>query len=479
MAIDSTTLARYDSNFVTFGNLVSESLVSGSVGYDQKLNNTYYDFAYACYQARDRQNNNTFLTWANRGIQFYRDQYLAPNGYNVPGFWAFTHGLAEDWLRNGTTLSRNAINSLASLSNYHRNSPSELLEMQSDLYSRDNAYSGITYINQVRCGGTPNAFLTTRKTNALNHITAWTTGTATFFRPFMGALTAWFLIDYYTYIEADPAIVTALAAMADYADLTCWVPSVNSWTYTDRSGFSTDPADRSPQIDLNLLICPYYGWLWWQTGAEKYRTRGDAAFTAGVSQYSGGFWVSGAWLGGQTVGSVSGKQLCQNYFWSSQYLDWRSREFVSGPPDATTGTYVLNPAWTLNADTGPNMASDSLVMCLMRDTWTPTGNEQLLPEVLSHECSGNGYARATLSGGGISRLVGVTKVTRNPATFTASGGDIPAKWWLVFNNSSTSPAQPIVAYGRLWDSGDVVTIPSGRTLTVSFADGVTARRVVS
>ena len=91
----------------------------------------------------------------------------------------------------------------------------------------------------------------------------------------------------------------------------------NAWLRLDRGMFydalngGTDPGQGAP--DLNLLIAPMYAFLYRQTGEAKYREQGDALFAAGVD----GSWLDGA------------KQFNQSYWWSFDYVKWRSAGAVS------------------------------------------------------------------------------------------------------------------------------------------------------
>jgi hypothetical protein len=72
--------------------------------------------------------------------------------------------------------------------------------------------------------------------------------------------------------------------------------------------YDLNQSPRQPAPDLNLLIAPLYAWLWKQTGNPSYRDRGDQLWQGGVE---------GAYLDG-------GKQFNQNYWWSFDYVAWRS-----------------------------------------------------------------------------------------------------------------------------------------------------------
>src|SRR5262249_25347214 len=120
------------------------------------------------------------------------------------------------------------------------------------------------------------------------------------FSPFMVALTAHALIRDWEH-TADNRMIPVLTLAADWL----WA---NAWLRTERAMWyeASRPAVAAP--DLNLLIAPMYAFLYRQTGNPRYRDQGDALFAAGVDL---------AWLAGP-------KQFNQNYWWSFDYVKWRS-----------------------------------------------------------------------------------------------------------------------------------------------------------
>jgi hypothetical protein len=97
------------------------------------------------------------------------------------------------------------------------------------------------------------------------------------------------------------------------------------------------------------------------------------------------------------------------------------------------------------------------------------------PNVASHTVradaaeigAGNGYAS-----GGIattittSRSGDTAKVAASDVTFTATGGSIgPFRYAILYNDTPTSPADPLVA---TWDYGASLTLTDGNQFTVDF-----------
>lgn len=83
----------------------------------------------------------------------------------------------------------------------------------------------------------------------------------------------------------------------------------------------------------------------------------------------------------------------------------------------------------------------------------------------------NGYtsggATATIVG---SASAGTFTLTGTDVVFTASGGTIgPFRYVIVYNDTPTSPADPLIAY---WDYGSSITLADTETFTVDFGASI-------
>jgi hypothetical protein len=130
----------------------------------------------------------------------------------------------------------------------------------------------------------------------------------------MVALSARSLIAYWD-VTQDTRIIPALKNAADILWAEYWLPQNKAFKYTNIDtrnlppsvyGYNTGGTEPAP--DLNLIIVPLFGFLYHVTGDITYIQRGDEIFTGGVV---------GAYLS-------SAKQFNQNYFWSFDYLKYRS-----------------------------------------------------------------------------------------------------------------------------------------------------------
>ncbi len=81
--------------------------------------------------------------------------------------------------------------------------------------------------------------------------------------------------------------------------------------------------------------------------------------------------------------------------------------------------------------------------------------------------AGNGYT----TGGNtttitLSETAGTTTVQGTQVVFTASGGTMATfRYWVLYNDSSTSPADALIAW---WDNGSTVSLADGESFTIKF-----------
>jgi hypothetical protein len=81
--------------------------------------------------------------------------------------------------------------------------------------------------------------------------------------------------------------------------------------------------------------------------------------------------------------------------------------------------------------------------------------------------AGNGYTSggASLTNVG-TRTGGTVTIAATDVTFTASGGTVgPFRYAVIFNDTPTSPADPLVGY---YDYGSAITLQDTETFTVDF-----------
>ena len=81
--------------------------------------------------------------------------------------------------------------------------------------------------------------------------------------------------------------------------------------------------------------------------------------------------------------------------------------------------------------------------------------------------AGSGYtAGGTASTITTSTATGTAKATGTDVTFTAAGGSIgPFRYAVLYNDTQTTPAKPLIAW---WDYGSSITLATGESLLVDF-----------
>lgn len=90
---------------------------------------------------------------------------------------------------------------------------------------------------------------------------------------------------------------------------------------------------------------------------------------------------------------------------------------------------------------------------------------------LTEISAGNGYtAGGTDATGVYTESGGTGTLAGTDVVFTAAGGPIgPFRYAVLYNDTPTSPADPLIAW---WDYGSSITLQDGETFTVDFAANI-------
>lgn len=112
-----------------------------------------------------------------------------------------------------------------------------------------------------------------------------------------------------------------------------------------------------------------------------------------------------------------------------------------------------------------NLGSDTLKVALTNTA--PSSANSTFSDI-TEISSGNGYTAggtaATISSS--SQTSGTYKLVLADVVFTASGGSIgPFRYAVLYNDTPTSPADPLIGY---WDYGSSVTLADTESFTVDF-----------
>lgn len=137
----------------------------------------------------------------------------------------------------------------------------------------------------------------------------------------------------------------------------------------------------------------------------------------------------------------------------------------------TTGTfanfYTSFKEWM--ADGTIDLDNDAFGVILCTSAYTPSTAHDFVDDVTANEVSGNGYARDALTTVTWAPSGTQLQFNADDATFTATGGDIVARYWVLYDNANGSDAtRELVAYGLLDDTPADVTTTNGNTLTIQW-----------
>lgn len=95
----------------------------------------------------------------------------------------------------------------------------------------------------------------------------------------------------------------------------------------------------------------------------------------------------------------------------------------------------------------------------------PVSTNTILANI-TQVANGSGYTTGgTATACTTTRTTGTAKATFADVTFTASGAVGPFRYAVLYNDTPTSPADPLICW---WDYGSSVTMASGDTFTVDM-----------
>lgn len=134
----------------------------------------------------------------------------------------------------------------------------------------------------------------------------------------------------------------------------------------------------------------------------------------------------------------------------------------------TTGSINVYDSFKRDLQNGTiDVDNDTFICGLSTSTYTPAKSTHETLTDITNEVSGNGYSRQTLAGVALTEPVaGTWQFDSNDPVFTASGGSIVARYWWVFDDTPTSPVDPLCFYGELDDTPADVTTTDTNTLTL-------------
>jgi hypothetical protein len=116
-----------------------------------------------------------------------------------------------------------------------------------------------------------------------------------------------------------------------------------------------------------------------------------------------------------------------------------------------------------------NLKTHAFKVALARSTYTPALTHTALSSV-TQAPNGNGYTT-----GGVSvtqtwtETNGLMTFDSNDPSWTASGGSIIARYAVLYDDTTTSPADQVIAYSLLDTTPADVTTTNGNTLTLQIS----------
>lgn len=133
-------------------------------------------------------------------------------------------------------------------------------------------------------------------------------------------------------------------------------------------------------------------------------------------------------------------------------------------------TYNKINDWAVNSEKTANIGTDTFVVALSNtapgsESPPPTGDGQgVLANVT--QISYTNCSSRTLTTASSGQTSGTLTLDFNDLTLTASGGTVgPLRYVYVYDDTPTSPADPLVCY---FDYGSSITLADGETLTITF-----------
>lgn len=109
-------------------------------------------------------------------------------------------------------------------------------------------------------------------------------------------------------------------------------------------------------------------------------------------------------------------------------------------------------------------AAGNTVRCYLSNT-APNAATHAVKADLAEISTGNGYTGAVDTQNDTSRSGGTTSVTGVDIVITATGAVGPFRYVVLFDDTPTSPADPLIGW---WDYGTSISLANGETFTIDF-----------
>jgi hypothetical protein len=124
-------------------------------------------------------------------------------------------------------------------------------------------------------------------------------------------------------------------------------------------------------------------------------------------------------------------------------------------------TYNKFNAWVENMVESANLGTDQFVVALTNTL--PTSADSVLADIT--QISYTNLSSRNLTTASASQTSGTFSLALNDLTLTASGAVATFRYVVIYDDTPTSPADPLVAW---FDYGSSVTLANGETFTLDF-----------
>lgn len=110
-----------------------------------------------------------------------------------------------------------------------------------------------------------------------------------------------------------------------------------------------------------------------------------------------------------------------------------------------------------------NLGSDQLVVALTTNAAAPVATNSILANLT--QISYTNLSSRNITTSSSAHTTGTYKLVLADLVLTASGAVATFRWVVIYNDTPTSPADPLIAF---YDYGSDVTLANGETFTIDF-----------
>lgn len=121
-----------------------------------------------------------------------------------------------------------------------------------------------------------------------------------------------------------------------------------------------------------------------------------------------------------------------------------------------------------------NLNTDTL-NCYLSNA-APSQSLDTIKTDLAEIATGSGYTGPVDTQNTWAESSGTATLTGTAITITASGAVGPFQYVVLYNDTQTSPVDPLIGY---WDYGSAISLASGETFTIKFNNSATTGSILT